>query len=87
MRGVVDGNPRGDSTIVAVANPTIMAKLHTGYDTVVWMTSAYLLGYAVLLLVAGDSAIGSARNISTWSVLWCLPSRRCGVGCRAVPAC
>ncbi|GAB7145930.1 MFS transporter [Mycobacterium riyadhense] len=42
-----------DSTIVAVANPTIMAKLHTGYDTVVWMTSAYLLGYAVLLLVAG----------------------------------
>ena len=42
-----------DSTIVAVANPTIMADLHTGYDTVVWVTSAYLLGYAVVLLVAG----------------------------------
>ncbi|EUA36383.1 H+ antiporter-2 family protein [Mycobacterium avium subsp. avium 2285 (R)] len=42
-----------DSTIVAIANPTIMADLHIGYDTVVWVTSAYLLGYAVVLLVAG----------------------------------
>ncbi|OBH88534.1 MFS transporter [Mycobacterium sp. E2733] len=42
-----------DSTIVAIANPTIMTKLHIGYDTVVWVTSAYLLGYAVVLLVAG----------------------------------
>jgi EmrB/QacA subfamily drug resistance transporter len=42
-----------DSTIVAIANPTIMTSLHIGYDTVVWVTSAYLLGYAVVLLVAG----------------------------------
>lgn len=42
-----------DSTIVAVANPTIMANLHVGYATVVWVTSSYLLGYAVVLLVAG----------------------------------
>ena len=42
-----------DSTIVAIANPTIMADLHIGYDSVVWVTSAYLLGYAVVLLVAG----------------------------------
>ncbi|BBY38570.1 MFS transporter [Mycobacterium mantenii] len=42
-----------DSTIVAIANPTIMANLRIGYDTVVWVTSAYLLGYAVVLLVAG----------------------------------
>jgi EmrB/QacA subfamily drug resistance transporter len=42
-----------DSTIVAIANPTIKADLHIGYDTVVWVTSAYLLGYAVVLLVAG----------------------------------
>ncbi|ORC06415.1 MFS transporter [Mycobacterium persicum] len=42
-----------DSTIVAIANPTIMAVLHVGYATVVWVTSAYLLGYAVVLLVAG----------------------------------
>lgn len=43
-----------DSTIVAIANPTIMADLHGGYDAVVWVTSAYLLGYAVVLLVAGQ---------------------------------
>ncbi|GLC05342.1 MFS transporter [Mycobacterium kiyosense] len=42
-----------DSTIVAVANPTIMKALQIGYGTVVWVTSAYLLGYAVVLLVAG----------------------------------
>jgi EmrB/QacA subfamily drug resistance transporter len=42
-----------DSTIVVIANPTIMADLRIGYDAVVWVTSAYLLGYAVVLLVAG----------------------------------
>src|ERR1700692_868927 len=42
-----------DSTIVAIANPTIMTDLRIGYDAVVWVTSAYLLGYAVVLLVAG----------------------------------
>jgi EmrB/QacA subfamily drug resistance transporter len=42
-----------DSTIVVIANPTIKIDLHTGYSTVVWVTSAYLLGNAVVLLVAG----------------------------------
>lgn len=42
-----------DSTIVVIANPTIKSELHTGYATVVWVTSAYLLGYGVVLLVAG----------------------------------
>jgi EmrB/QacA subfamily drug resistance transporter len=42
-----------DSTIVAVANPSIMTELGTGYDMVIWVTSAYLLAYAAPLLVAG----------------------------------
>jgi EmrB/QacA subfamily drug resistance transporter len=42
-----------DATIVAVANPSIMDKLGAGYDSVIWVTSAYLLAYAVPLLVAG----------------------------------
>lgn len=42
-----------DWTAVAVANPSIMTALHTDYDSVVWATSAYLLGFAVPLLVSG----------------------------------
>lgn len=42
-----------DSTIVAVANPSIMENLSASYDAVIWVTSAYLLAYAVPLLVAG----------------------------------
>ncbi|CAN3130214.1 MFS transporter [Mycobacterium sp. smrl_JER01] len=42
-----------DATIVAVANPAIMVALGAGYDAVIWVTSAYLLAYAVPLLVAG----------------------------------
>jgi MFS family permease len=42
-----------DWTAVSVANPSIVAELHTGYDSVIWVTSAYLLAFAVPLLVAG----------------------------------
>jgi MFS family permease len=42
-----------DWTAVSVANPSIMAALHVDYDSVVWVTSAYLLGFAVPLMVAG----------------------------------
>jgi EmrB/QacA subfamily drug resistance transporter len=69
-----------DSTIVAVANPSIMDALEiTDYDTVIWVTSAYLLAYAVPLLLAGRLGdrfgpknlyiIGLA--IFTASSLWC----------------
>jgi EmrB/QacA subfamily drug resistance transporter len=42
-----------DASVVAVANPTILTKLDTSYDMVIWLTSAYLLAYAVPLLMAG----------------------------------
>ncbi|MGY4711852.1 MFS transporter [Mycolicibacterium sp. CBM1] len=69
-----------DSTIVAVANPSIMDALEiTDYDTVIWVTSAYLLAYAVPLLLAGRLGdrygpknlyiVGLA--VFTASSLWC----------------
>ncbi|GAB16926.1 putative drug resistance transporter [Gordonia effusa NBRC 100432] len=42
-----------DMTIVAVAQPAIAEDLHTDLNGVVWVSSAYLLTYAVPLLVAG----------------------------------
>lgn len=42
-----------DSTIVSVATPAILDALHTDVDAVVWVTSAYLLAYAVPLLITG----------------------------------
>ncbi|MEN2738549.1 MFS transporter [Microbacterium sp. X-17] len=45
-----------DTTIVSVANPAIKAALDpstTDLDNVVWVTSAYLLAYAVPLLIMG----------------------------------
>lgn len=68
-----------DSTIVAVANPSIMSALDIGYDTVIWVTSAYLLGYAVPLLVAGrlGDQFGPKNlyliglSVFTAASLWC----------------
>ncbi|BAS16726.1 uncharacterized MFS-type transporter Rv1250/MT1289 [Arthrobacter sp. Hiyo8] len=42
-----------DTTIVSVANPRIMEGLHTDINAVIWVTSAYLLAYAVPLLITG----------------------------------
>ena len=68
-----------DATIVAVANPAIMDHFGADYDGVIWVTSAYLLAYAVPLLLAGRLGdrfgpknlylIGLA--VFTVSSLWC----------------
>ena len=42
-----------DTTIVSVANPRIMEGLNTDINSVIWVTSAYLLAYAVPLLITG----------------------------------
>jgi EmrB/QacA subfamily drug resistance transporter len=70
-----------DSTIVAIANPTIMAKLSIGYDAVVWVTSAYLLGYAVVLLVAGrlGDRFGTKNLYLIGLVVFTLASVWCGL--------
>ena len=69
-----------DSTIVAVANPSIMTALNiTSYDSIIWVTSAYLLAYAVPLLLTGRMGDRyGAKNlyiaglvVFTVASLWC----------------
>ena len=71
-----------DSTIVAVANPSIMAALNiTSYDSVIWLTSAYLLGYAVPLLLAGrlGDRFGTKNLYIAGLVVFTLASLWCGL--------
>ena len=51
-----------DTTIVSVATPAIMTGLGGGVDDVVWVTSAYLLAYAVPLLITGRLEVGEERQ-------------------------
>ncbi|MEU4391784.1 DHA2 family efflux MFS transporter permease subunit [Kribbella sp. NPDC023855] len=70
-----------DSTIVSVATPAILTDLHTDVGTVVWVTSAYLLAYAVPLLITGrlGDRIGPKRIYLTGLTLFTLASIWCGL--------
>ena len=68
-----------DTTIVAVATPAIMVALDADVNGVVWVTSAYLLAYAVPLLITGrlGDRYGPKRlyliglTVFTLASLWC----------------
>lgn len=68
-----------DSTIVTVATPVLIRDLSAEVNAVVWVTSAYLLAYAVPLLITGrlGDRFGQKRlylvglAVFTAASLWC----------------
>jgi EmrB/QacA subfamily drug resistance transporter len=68
-----------DTTIVSVATPAIIEDLHADVNDVVWVTSAYLLAYAVPVLITGrlGDRFGPQRlylaglTVFTLASLWC----------------
>jgi EmrB/QacA subfamily drug resistance transporter len=71
-----------DTTIVSVANPAIMKGLDLGtdYNAVIWVTSAYLLAYAVPLLITGrlGDRFGPKNLYLVGLVIFTLASAWCG---------
>ena len=68
-----------DTTIVTVATPSIIEDLDADVNQVVWVTSAYLLAYAVPVLITGrlGDRVGPKKiymvglTIFTLASLWC----------------
>jgi EmrB/QacA subfamily drug resistance transporter len=70
-----------DMTIVTVATPTIMDKLHASETNVIWVTSAYMLAYAVPVLITGrlGDRFGSKYVYLTGLTVFTLASLWCGL--------
>ncbi|KAA1422088.1 DHA2 family efflux MFS transporter permease subunit [Nocardioides humilatus] len=70
-----------DTTIVTVATPAIIEDLHAEVNSVVWVTSAYLLAYAVPVLITGrlGDRFGPKNLYLVGMVVFTLASLACGL--------
>jgi EmrB/QacA subfamily drug resistance transporter len=70
-----------DTTIVTVATPAIIADLHADVNEVIWVTSAYLLAYAVPVLITGrlGDRVGPKKIYMTGLTIFTLASLWCGL--------
>jgi EmrB/QacA subfamily drug resistance transporter len=70
-----------DSTIVSIVNPEILIDLRADLNAVIWVTSAYLLAYAVPILVTGrlGDRFGPRRLYLLGLVVFCGASTWCGL--------
>lgn len=68
-----------DSTIVSIATPALVTAFNADINSVLWVTSSYLLAYAVPLLITGrlGDRVGPKRmylaglTVFTLASLWC----------------
>ncbi len=70
-----------DTTIVTVANPSIQSALGVDTNAVIWVTSAYLLTYAVPLLITGrlGDRFGPRRIYLIGLAVFTVSSLLCGL--------
>jgi EmrB/QacA subfamily drug resistance transporter len=70
-----------DLTIVNIAIPNMITKLHASLDDVLWVINAYALVLAVLLITAGrlGDLLGQRRLFFAGVVLFTLASAACGL--------
>lgn len=69
-----------DQTIVAVATPVLQKELGASYKEVIWVTSAYLLTFAVPLLITGrlGDRFGPRNVYVVGMTVFTLSSLACG---------
>ncbi|WP_074025427.1 DHA2 family efflux MFS transporter permease subunit [Corynebacterium crudilactis] len=70
-----------DQTIVAVSTPALQADMGASYNEVIWVTSIYLLTFAVPLLVTGrlGDKYGPKNVYVTGMIIFTLSSLACGL--------